>query len=99
MKIKHVVIGIGVLSVAFVASGCKDERDEICALSWAEHGLEPGGRIYAGQNGYDVADMDGDGWIIKPEFDNYCTVTTGLSNEQLIELNVLAYEAKSIGQE
>ena len=43
--------------------------------------------------------MDGDGWIIKPEFDHYCNVTTGLSNEQLIELQILAAEAKSIGQE
>ncbi|MCF6275111.1 MAG: hypothetical protein L3J05_05045 [Robiginitomaculum sp.] len=98
MQIKHFVISVGVIAVAITVSGCKDERDEICALTWEEHGLAPDGRIFAGQNGYGVADLDRDGWIIKPEFDNFCNVTVGMSAEQLLDLKELYDVAQSIEQ-
>ncbi|MCF6221265.1 MAG: hypothetical protein L3J65_09150 [Robiginitomaculum sp.] len=99
MKLKYFVIGVGLISVAMSISGCKDERDAICALTW-EQAAGPGNtRVYAGQGDYYLADMDGDGWIIEPEFNNYCQMTEGLSNEQLLLLKPLAEEAQSIGQE
>ncbi len=94
----RILLALSVAIVAVTTTSCKDERDEICALTWEEHGLGPADSVYAGQNGYDVADLDGNGFIIKPEFDYYCNITAGKTDAQLIDMFEMLEIAQSIGQ-
>ncbi|HHL42180.1 MAG TPA: hypothetical protein ENJ42_01055 [Hellea balneolensis] len=98
MLLKHIVIGLGIFAMLGVASGCKEERDNICEFTWAQHGYGPADRVpVSSGNGYYLADLDGDGFIIEPEFNYYCTVTQGKSEAELLQLKALAEEAQSIG--
>lgn len=81
-----------------VTSGCKNERDAICAYTWAQHGYGPADYVpVASGNGYYLADLDGGGFIIEPEFNYYCNVTAGKSEAELQQLKALAEAAQSIG--
>ena len=89
MKRQFTVICLLVGVSAAMVSGCKHERDEICSLTWEEHGLGPADRVYAGEGDYYLADLDGDGWIIKPEFDAFCTVTKDKSEQELLDMRAM----------
>ena len=89
MKRQFIVMCLLVGASTTMVTGCKNERDDICSMTWEEYGLGPADRVYAGQKNYYLADLDGDGWIIKPEFDFFCNVTKNKTEQQLLGMKAL----------